>query len=139
MCDSRSYSGSCLCGQVKYSFDVEPRALVACHCSRCRKATGSAFGTFALVPKDHFAWTAGSEHIATFASSTHARRLFCRECGTTLGSLSDHRPTFMHVAAGTLDESPKMSVELHAHVASKAPWHQILDDLPQHAAEPRKR
>src|SRR5687767_9309164 len=96
------YSGSCLCGSIRYAFDVEPRALVACHCSLCRKVTGSAFGTFALVPKDHFIWTKGEDRVATFQSSDSARRLFCPECGSTLGSLSELRPTFMHVAAGTL-------------------------------------
>jgi hypothetical protein len=106
---------------ISYAFDVEPRALVACHCSLCRKATGSAFGTFALVPKDHFVWTKGEERIASFQSSDTARRLFCRECGATLGSLSERRPTFMHVAAGTLDRAPAMRLAMHAYIASKAP------------------
>lgn len=137
--ESGRYSGSCLCGHVRYRFDGEPRALVACHCSQCRKATGSAFGTFALVLKAHFGWTAGEERVATFASSAEARRLFCRDCGSTLGSLHDQRPTFMHVAAGTLDDAPAMRVAMHAHTASKATWHEISDGAPQHEGAPTKR
>lgn len=105
----------------------------------CRKTTGSAFGTFALVDKANFNWTTGADHVASFPSSKEAQRLFCRKCGSTLGSLHDHRPMFMHVAAGTLDLAPAMSLGMHAYTASKAPWHEILDDLPQHAAAPTKR
>jgi hypothetical protein len=128
-----------LCGQVKYAFSVEPRALVACHCSLCRKATGSAFGTFALVPKEHFKWTAGEERVATFSSSSEAQRLFCRECGATLGSWHDQRPMFMHVAAGTLDNAPSMRLAMHAYTGSKAAWFEIHDDLPQHESAPARR
>jgi len=136
--DSVTYSGSCLCGQVKYTFSGQPRLLVACHCSLCRKATGSAFGAFALVPKAHFEWTAGAERLAVFASSREAQRLFCRECGSTLGSLHDQRPSFMHVAAGTLDEAPPMRLAMHAYTGSKATWYEVHDDLPQHEAAPTK-
>ena len=128
-----------MCGQVKYTLDVEPRVLVACHCSLCRKATGSAFGTFALVLKEHFKWTTGTEHLASFSSSNEAQRLFCRQCGSTLGSLHDHRPMFMHVAAGTLDGAPSMRLAMHAYTGSKATWYEVRDGLPQHEAAPGPR
>ena len=56
------------------------------HCSRCRKATGSAFGVWALVDQDSFNWTAGTEQIAEHASSDHGRRVYCKRCGATLGN-----------------------------------------------------
>jgi hypothetical protein len=46
------FSGSCLCGAVRYAFDSEPKVTLACHCSSCRKATGSAFGVWSLVDQD---------------------------------------------------------------------------------------
>jgi hypothetical protein len=80
---SVTYAGSCLCGRVRYELDTEPKITVACHCSLCRKATGSAFATWTLVPTDHFRWTAGSEEIREFRSSDRGRRMFCGHCGTT--------------------------------------------------------
>lgn len=68
---SVTYAASCLCGRVRYELDTEPGITVACHCSLCRKATGSG------------------------------RRMFCGHCGTTLGNLTTRRPAFMHLAAGT--------------------------------------
>jgi hypothetical protein len=137
MSDAR-FGGGCLCGGVTYEFDVEPKVTVACHCSACRKATGSAFGTWSLVPKDSFRWTSGSDLLVEFQSSDHAQRLFCKKCGTTLGNYSSRRPRFIHLAAGTLERAPQLSIGLHAYTASKAPWYTIQDAAPQHADEPTR-
>jgi hypothetical protein len=133
------FSGSCLCAAVRYAFDSEPRVTLACHCSRCRKATGSAFGVWALVDQDSFHWTAGTELIAEHASSDHGRRFFCKLCGATLGNLTSRRPRFMHLAAGTLDDAPELRIAFHAHVASKADWYKIDYAIPQYDEEPTKR
>lgn len=125
------YAGSCLCGRVLYEFDVEPRATVTCHCSRCRKATGSAFGTWTLVAMDQFRWTGGTEEIGEFKSSDHVRRFFCKQCGTTLGTLNAAWPKYFNLAAGTLDRTPDLKIKHHAYVGSKVPWHDILDGHPQ--------
>jgi hypothetical protein len=131
-----SYSGSCLCGAVAYEFDCEPRVVVNCHCSACRKATGSSFATWLLVPLAQFRWSSGREQLREFASSDHARRAFCERCGSTMGNLTTRRPTLMHLAAGTLDRAPACQVAFHGYVGSKAPWHEISDALPQYDDEP---
>ena len=113
--------------------------MVACHCSQCRKATGSAFGVWALVDQDAFRWTEGLEAIAEHASSDHGRRLFCKQCGATLGNLTSRRPQFMHVAAGTLDGAPAFGLSFHVYTGSKAAWYEITDALPQHEVEPAPR
>lgn len=133
------YGGSCVCGDVKYEFDAEPRVTVACHCSLCRKATGSAFGTWTLVPKAQFRFVSGEAQLGEYQSSDHARRLFCKRCGTTLGNFTTRRPHFIHLAAGTLDHPPALRIDLHCYTASKAPWFDITDQLPQHEEEPQKR
>jgi hypothetical protein len=134
-----AFGGGCLCGAVTYEFAVVPKVTVACHCSACRTITGSAFGVWSLVPKDEFHWQSGVDQLAEYASSDHARRLFCRRCGTTLGNLTSRRPGFMHLAAGTLQRSPPLRLALHCYTASKAPWFEITDGLPQHPDEPSKR
>jgi hypothetical protein len=132
------FSGSCLCGSVKYTFDAEPRVTVTCHCSRCRKATGSAFATWTLVAKERFRWTHGADDISEFQSSDHAQPFFCKHCGTPLRNLSARRPEFMIVATGTLDGAPSLRIAFHVHVASKAPWYEIADPLPQFSEEPAR-
>ena len=131
-----SYSGSCLCGAVAYEFEGEPRVVVNCHCSRCRKATGSTVATWVLGPFEQFRWLRGEDQLKTFASSDHAQRMFCGTCGAAVNNLSNRRPRLMHLSAGTLDRSPALQVALHVHVGSKAPWHVITDAIPQFDEEP---
>ncbi|HET7542682.1 MAG TPA: GFA family protein [Polyangiaceae bacterium] len=134
-----SYSGSCLCGAVSYEFEGEPRVALHCHCSQCRKATGSTLATWVLVPLTGFRWLSGEQQVKKFASSDHAQRLFCGTCGSTLGNLTERRPQLMHLAAGTLEHAPSFRVAFHAYVANIAPWHEITDALPRHDGEPTAR
>jgi len=131
-----SNTGSCLCGAVSYEFEGEPRIVVNCHCSRCRKATGAAVATWVLVPLTQFRWLSGEERLRQFSSSEHAQRLFCDTCGAAMGNLTSKRPGLMHLASGSLDRAPELKVACHVHVASKASWHQITDAIPQFDEEP---
>jgi len=53
-------SGSCLCGKVSYEFSGNLGIFQYCHCSRCRKFTGSAFASNILVALDDFKWITGN-------------------------------------------------------------------------------
>jgi hypothetical protein len=121
---------------LRYEFEGEPRVVVNCHCSACRKATGSSVATWLLVPLDCFRWLSGQEQLQKFASSEHGQRLFCATCGATMGNLTSRRPKLIHLAAGSLDRAPAFQVAFHGYVASKAPWHVITDALPQYEDEP---
>ena len=40
------------------------------------------------------------------------------------------------IPAGVLDDDPKVRTNYHIYVGSKAPWHEITDDLPQYPEGP---
>ena len=56
--------GSCLCGAVAFRYEGPIHSLQACHCERCRKCYGSAFGPIAIIDREGFAFTRGEESIA---------------------------------------------------------------------------
>lgn len=97
----------------------------------CRKATGAAFRTRASVRTDEFRWTQGDALLGRYESSPGQIRTFCRTCGATLVTLFREHPAFLGLALGTLDDDPQIRAVAHVHVASKAPWFEITDDLPQ--------
>ena len=37
------YEGGCICGAVRYRLTSEPLTFYACHCTDCRRHTGTAF------------------------------------------------------------------------------------------------
>ena len=77
-------TGKCLCGKVRYEIDGRLGPVVYCHCSMCRRATGSAFATNASVRANEFRVVAGSELISEYESSPSNMRAFCSRCGSPL-------------------------------------------------------
>ncbi len=134
-------TGGCLCGAVRYRIDGPLGPVVLCHCSQCRKAQGSAFGANAPVSADDFSLLQGAEALVHYASSPGKWRAFCGRCGSPLHSRRDDKPEWLRLRIGTLDEAPAgLRPHAHIHVASKASWDDITDDLPQNAGlEPGRR
>jgi hypothetical protein len=127
----RMLAGSCLCGAARYSVADQFRYAANCHCSDCRRATGSAFKPFAGIERAKLTVTKGQEGLMIFgdldANDTH-----CRTCGSLLFSVV-RAGAFVHVAMGTLVDAPTIRPTAHIFVGSKAPWFTITDDLPQFA------
>jgi hypothetical protein len=126
--------GSCLCQAVRYEVGAPLGRTGHCHCSICRKAHGAAFATWAGVDPEQFRWTAGAELVAGFASSPGRERCFCRQCGSPLAAT--HGGRVHEIVVGSIDGDPGIRAREHIFVASKAPWYEINDALPQAAEWP---
>lgn len=126
----RTLAGKCLCGAVLYV--VADRFLYAanCHCSNCRRTTGSAFKPFAGVERDKLTVTEGQDKLMIFGNEG-AHDAHCKLCGSLLYSVV-RDGAFVHVAMGTLVDDPTIRPTEHIFVGSKASWFTITDDLPQH-------
>lgn len=130
-------NGSCLCGSVRYVVSGPLTQALYCHCSMCRKAHGTAFRARASVKAADFRWTSGEDFIRWFESSPGNFRGFCRRCGSSLLTRFDNDPTVYGLPLGALDDDPGVRPGLHVHVASKAPWFDITDDLPRFPEVPQ--
>jgi hypothetical protein len=128
--------GSCLCQGVAFEIDGKVIDLVYCHCAMCRKVHGSAFRARGKVLASEFRWTRGEALVRYYESSPGTHRSFCSVCGSNLVSKFDFNPKVLGVALGVLDDDPIQRPICHVHVASKAPWHEITDDLPQYDEMP---
>lgn len=126
----RTLVGKCLCGEVQY--EVADTFLYAqnCHCSNCRRATGSAFKPFAGIERSKLRLTSGTEKLLLFGTE-EAHDVHCKACGSLLYSVV-RDAQFVHVPLGTLVDAPTIRPTAHIFVGSKAPWFTITDDLPQH-------
>ena len=134
--NSRALRGSCLCQGVAFEIDGGVIDLLYCHCSMCRKAHGSAFRARGKVRASEFRWVRGAELVRYYESSPGQHRSFCSVCGSNLISRFDEKPAVLGLALGVLDDDPIARPICHVHVGSKAPWHEITDELPQYEALP---
>ena len=121
--------GGCQCGAVRYAVADEFRYAANCHCSNCRAATGSAFKAFAGIEREKLEITKGQDDLLLIGEED-ANDTRCRLCGSFLFSVV-RDGTFVHVAMGSLIDTPSIHPTEHIFVGSKAPWFEITDDLPQ--------
>jgi hypothetical protein len=128
--NQRTLAGQCLCGGVRYAVADAFEYAANCHCSNCRRTTGSAFKPFAGIGRDRLHITGGEDNVMIHGDE-NGRDAHCRTCGSLLYSLV-RDATFAHVAMGTLIGAPAIRPASHIFVGSKAPWFTITDDLPQY-------
>ncbi len=130
------HQGSCLCGAVTYQLQGELEPIVYCHCSQCRKSSGSAFAAVSPVKKADFRLLTGQDALAEFEAAPGVARVFCRHCGSPLYSKRDAFPGMLRLRIGSLDTVTEARVSAHIFVASKANWDEICDEAPQYAERP---
>lgn len=123
------YSGSCLCGDIAFVGDGAIEHVDQCHCSMCRKAHGAAFATYGGAPPEHFRMLRGESLARNYPSSPIGRRVFCPRCGSVVPRKVPGKP--VAIALGNVAGDPAARPKSHFFVGSKAPWHDIVDDLPQ--------
>ncbi len=126
--------GRCACKAI--AFEVSDEFVVAyiCHCSNCRAATGSAFLPWGEIEPEKLRVMKGADALMLIgdARGHHARR--CEKC-FSLVFWTGYEGR-IRVPYGSLIDAPALKPTAHMFVGSKASWHEILDDLPQHDESP---
>jgi hypothetical protein len=131
----KKLKGSCLCGQVTFEVDDDFTFLGYCHCSECRKWTGSAFAAGGMVAADALRMTTGADALVRYPKSAQTELVFCGRCGSSLFSRKLLLDRFV-VRLGALDDAPTRRPDVHIFATSKAPWFEITDGLPQYEQLP---
>lgn len=122
--------GSCLCGAIRYEVRGAIGPMIYCHCSMCRKASGSSFATNAPVDAADFRFVSGEARLGRYESSPGEFRCFCTRCGSPIAKLYADK-TEVRIRMGTLEGDPAIGPIGHILTGSKAPWTRITDGLPE--------
>jgi hypothetical protein len=127
-------SGSCSCDKVRFELDGRPFRMHHCHCGRCRHARGTAHATNVIYKIEALKFTAGEEFLVEYKlpPAQFFGTAFCSSCGGALPRRSPGRGAVV-VPIGSLDSDPEIHPLAHQFVASKAPWYDIHDGVPQFA------
>lgn len=114
--------GSCLCGAVSYEASGNPRRFYHCHCSRCRKASGTGHASNLLL-KGTIEWLTGTEHVVEYPLPTANgfKTTFCSRCGSQLPREARSH-NIVVITAGSLDEDPPLQPQARIFQGSRAPW-----------------
>ncbi len=130
-------SGGCLCGAITYETSPPFQRMVHCHCSRCRKGTGTGHATNLIVAPHQLRWTSGEDLISRYELPTAKSfgKWFCSRCGSPVPRLR-RDGSWMVIPAGSLDSAPPISPSDHIFWTSRAPWGCPSGALPTHELYP---
>ena len=116
--------GSCLCGLICYEISTQPRPIVGCHCTQCRKTSGHFVAATQTV-KSGIKIT-GQDHLTWFQSSTTARRGFCNTCGSQMFWSQDNSEN-ISVMAGSIDGESGLSMDRQLYPDDKGDYYSLPD------------
>jgi hypothetical protein len=132
--------GSCVCGKVTYEIHPPLKVFQFCHCSRCRKFTGSAYAANLFVPPGQFKWLTGEAFVGRYEhpEAKYFATCFCTHCGSSLPWAVQGGKNIV-VPAGTLDDDPEIQPQQNIFWGSKATWFTHSPcELPQYDEFPTK-
>jgi len=130
-------TGSCLCGDIHFEVEGDFESFFLCHCSHCRKDTGSAHAASLFSTSAKLTWISGKQQAKVFKlPTTRHVKSFCSNCGSAL-PFEDKDDGYLAVPAGSLDCKVPIEPTAHIFMASKADWEQNLDKVLKFDAFPQ--
>lgn len=118
-------SGSCLCGKVNFLVDKDIQTIYHCHCSLCRKQSGTGTNSASLVNETLFEWTSGIDSIGTFKKDSGFTSCFCTSCGSPVPNKVGNS-SFIWIPLGLLNETPIVKKRLGFCLNSKSSWVPVI-------------
>ena len=132
---ARLMSGRCLCGGVRFEIRQRPGPLELCHCTRCRRVSGSAFVAGLKVATAGYRMTRGRELVRSFSLPVVEvppayTTFFCERCGSPVPE-PEPREEHFEIPAGLLDGDPGITADRHIFTEHRAPWFETDGLLPE--------
>ncbi len=136
---TQEYNGACLCGQVQYQVIGPFEAFHICHCSQCRRSTGSAHASNIFTTKDKFRWLSGEKLVKRFDpdESGVISKAFCTHCGSLVPYISAKSGKLI-IPAGGLSEDPEIRPQDNIFWVNRADWYEAIPQAPRFDTFPKK-
>lgn len=119
---TKSLTGECLCGEVKFALEDSFRAFYQCHCKQCQQLTGTAFASNLFTEPSNLKWLQGEDKVSVYEHPQREfSKAFCKSCGSALPFLNKTK-TSLIVPAGCLNELPELEPQANIFTEEKAQW-----------------
>jgi hypothetical protein len=121
-------SGQCLCGNIEFLCDLQqsPVKIYQCHCSLCKKQSGSSSNSAIIIPSEKFKWVK-NQGIKVWQKDTGFSSHFCDNCGC--GVPNSFANKYYWIPVGLLDLNAEVRVEVkvvaHFCLSAQSNWHEL--------------
>lgn len=123
--------GHCHCGKIRFTAEVDPAKVVACHCSDCQAMSGAPFRVVVPAPAEGFQMHGEPKiYVKTAQSGNRRAQAFCGDCGTPLYAASPDNATVYGLRLGCVEERASLPPRRQIWTASAMPWLHALGSVP---------
>jgi len=124
--------GRCHCGQIAFEAEVDPNAMLICHCTDCQTLTGSPYRAVVSAPAAHFVLRAGTprSYVKTAESGNKRRHAFCGNCGTPIYACAVDNPQSYSLRVGTITQRAAFLPQRQIWRRSALNWVDMLTSVP---------
>ncbi len=124
--------GGCPCSAVRYALTRRPMTVHCCHCTSCKRETGSAFVLNAIIEREAITLEQGEIAVTTWPTESGRPHDIhrCAACSGVVWSDYGRRRTMVFLRVCTLDEPARLPPDVHIFTRSKLPWVTLPPDRP---------
>ena len=123
--------GSCHCGQISFSAQIDPARVMVCHCNDCQILSGAPFRAVAVAPYESLALRGEPKGYVKVAQSGNRRaQFFCPECATPLFSTAPENPTTVVIRLGCVKQRAQLAPAVQIWQGAAMPWLEHLHGVP---------
>jgi hypothetical protein len=126
--------GTCHCGHLTYTAEIDPDNVSICHCTDCQVLTSSAFRIVVPSLEGTFRLLSGTPRIYVKTADSGAKRAqaFCPECGTQIYSAAAvGQPQVYGLRAGSIRQRAQLRPTRQIWCGSAFSWVNDIASLPQ--------
>lgn len=120
---TKSFTGGCACGALRYEIAAEPIVGLHCQCTDCRHDSGTGHASHMVFPRAAATITGAATRWDKKADSGNLKTsAFCPVCGspvyTTFAAMSD----IVAVRAASLDEPERFAPQFVTYAVRGLAW-----------------
>ena len=131
--------GACHCGSIRYEAEIDPEAVIICHCTDCQTNSATAFRYGVLVAAADFKLLTGTpkRYLKTAESGRQRALAFCGDCGTSLyGCDATDAPSMFSLRLGTARQRTELKPRRQIWHRSALPWLAEIAAMPAVDTQP---
>jgi hypothetical protein len=133
MDDGFPIEGGCTCRAVRFRMETAPLFVHCCHCSWCRRETGTAFALNAMIEADRVTLLCGEPELVRTPSNSGKGQTIARCPACRIAVWSNYAgagEAVRFVRVGTLDRAELLQPDIHIFTSTKLPWVVLPDGVP---------
>lgn len=132
-----TYTGSCLCGQLRYSALGDPKIVAQCHCEECRRTSGTGHAVGAMFAVSAVTFTGKtSTYSYTSHNGSSVSKAFCATCASPIYGTNSNSPEYLTLTLGSMDEATDLAVQVVIFARDKQHWDQLTSDVASFDTQP---